>query len=201
MKRCDEEFADDYVAAVHALVAGSRTSAAEILGKVPGTVNVFASKASAPSCFAQLHVFRRDGFQCRYCGRRTVFLPVLRALGRIFPDQLPWDPHGKQTNCHLAFWRDFASCDHLVPLARGGHSSVDNLVTACYMCNSIKQNWLIEELRWDLLEPEPGAWDGLVKVYSNLLGLLGKQDFAYHRRWLNALGVTPETAKAASANQ
>lgn len=198
MKRCDEKFADDYVAAVHALIAGNRTGAAEILRKIPGSIIVIGKKANAPSTSAQLNVFRRDGFQCRYCGRRTVFLPVLRALARIFPDEIPWDPHGRMANYHLAFWRDFSSCDHLLPLARGGDSCQENLVTACYMCNSIKQNWLLTELRWDLLEPEPGSWDGLVSAYSNLLGLLGNQDFAYHRPWQKALGITPETAKTAS---
>jgi len=201
MKRCNEEFTDDYVAAVRALIAGNRISAADILRKIPGSITFFPKRANAPSFYAQVSVFRRDGFHCRYCGRRTIFLPLLRALSRLFPEELPWHPHAKLTNCHLAFWRDIASCDHLVPLARGGSSFQENLVTACYMCNSIKQSWLLTEMRWDLLPEQRGNWDGLTGEYSALVSLLGNKDTVYHRRWQSALAIVPQVAKGASASQ
>lgn len=48
-------------------------------------------------------ILRRDGFTCRYCGRRP-------------PDVV----------LHV---------DHMVPVARGGTSDEDNLITACRRCN------------------------------------------------------------------
>jgi len=35
--------------------------------------------------------------------------------------------------------------DHVVPLSRGGQSTLDNLVVACYACNASKRDKLVEE--------------------------------------------------------
>ncbi len=135
----------------------------------------------------QVEVFFRDGFSCRYCGRQTVFPPVLRALAVRFPAVLRYHPNWKMAECDLIFWRASASCDHLVPAARGGTSQPDNLVTACYMCNSIKQNWLLEELRWELRSAGPGGWNGLAWSFPELTRLVPGLPRAYCRRWLAAL--------------
>ena len=41
---------------------------------------------------AMLAIFQRDHFVCRYqhCRRRTVYVPVLRALSALFPDLIPY---------------------------------------------------------------------------------------------------------------
>lgn len=49
-------------------------------------------------------VFRRDGYQCVYCGDYTEPL----------------------------------ECDHVIPVSRGGETSMENLVTACRPCNREK---------------------------------------------------------------
>lgn len=36
-------------------------------------------------------------------------------------------------------------CDHIVPVARGGHSGMDNLTTACRPCNRAKRSKTPEE--------------------------------------------------------
>lgn len=36
-------------------------------------------------------------------------------------------------------------CDHVIPVARGGTSEMDNLTTACRTCNRSKRDKLIEE--------------------------------------------------------
>lgn len=36
-------------------------------------------------------------------------------------------------------------CDHIVPVSRGGHSGIENLVTACFVCNRAKRNKLVSE--------------------------------------------------------
>lgn len=54
----------------------------------------------------RFEVFKRDGFQCQYCGRTppTVVL----------------------------------NCDHVIPVCEGGPDEMDNLITACFDCNSGK---------------------------------------------------------------
>ena len=76
-----------------------------------------------------------------------------------------------------------------------GTSDRKNLVTACYMCNSIKQNWLVEELRWEM-QPIPGdsPWDGLSALYPHLLSLVRERypdaaGAAYFRDWLRVVGA------------
>jgi len=63
----------------------------------------------------RLDVFRRDGFVCRYCGKLCRFPFV----------------HGDKRS---------ATLDHVVPIAKGGDHSLDNLVTACLSCNSKKHD-------------------------------------------------------------
>lgn len=36
-------------------------------------------------------------------------------------------------------------CDHIIPVARGGHNGVDNLVTSCKPCNRSKAGKLLSE--------------------------------------------------------
>jgi hypothetical protein len=53
-------------------------------------------------------VLQRDGFRCRYCGRSS---------------------QGDGVRLEV---------DHLVPVSRGGPTTPDNLVTACFHCNRSK---------------------------------------------------------------
>lgn len=47
---------------------------------------------------------------------------------------------------------DTATLDHIVPQARGGPSTPDNLATACLMCNSIKADRAYEDAAADILQ-------------------------------------------------
>lgn len=38
-------------------------------------------------------------------------------------------------------------CDHIVPIARGGNSEIENLTTACFGCNRSKRDKLVSEWR------------------------------------------------------
>lgn len=166
------DFSKVYETGARSLLDGDLETARYELAHVPtwqAAPNAIRHVRAVPPS-RQVAVFKRDHFVCRYCGRRAVFVPTLRLLSMTFPDVLPYHPHGLMTAAHLSYWRDIASCDHLVPLARLGGSQADNLITACYLCNSVKQNWLIEELRWEL-RPIPNAtdWDGLSVIYPDLL--------------------------------
>jgi HNH endonuclease len=189
-----KEFSVSYKNAVQAILAGRDDDALRELESVEDwqqSPTIGRSARNVPYQL-QMAVFRRDKFLCRYCCRRTVIPPVLRLLAVAFDQVFPYHPHGLMTACHLGFWRDIASCDHLVPVARLGSSTADNLVTACYMCNSIKQNWLIEELRWELRPIEPNAdWDGLSASLHELLRIYEDRHegarIPYFRDWLKAV--------------
>lgn len=60
-------------------------------------------------------VLKRDGAQCRYCGRKE---------GEVSPNE----PSSEGR----------LSVDHIIPLTRGGDTSADNLVVCCVVCNRLK---------------------------------------------------------------
>lgn len=59
-------------------------------------------------------VFNRDNWTCVYCGVRVV------RTKHYAPNQ--------------------ATLDHVIPLSKGGTHTMDNVVTACQQCNSVKSN-------------------------------------------------------------
>lgn len=62
----------------------------------------------------RLEVFKRDGWRCYICGKKTV-------------DRKQW--HKRK-----------ATVDHVIPLAKGGTHEMANCRTACWMCNSSKSD-------------------------------------------------------------
>lgn len=138
----------------------------------------------------QIEVFFRDNFTCRYCGKHTVFIGTLRAISILLPDCFPYHSHWKWNNIHPAFWELTSSCDHLLPVARGGTNNRDNLITACYMCNSIKANWILEELRWKLNEPSNVKWDGLIGLFLQIMEQNDIQDKSL-KNWYRLLKKAP----------
>ena len=69
-------------------------------------------------------VLARDGWQCRYCQRK---------LGR-----------GPR-------WYGKVHIDHVYPVSRGGETVLENLVTACWRCNTAKGDRTPSEARMRLL--------------------------------------------------
>ena len=116
-------------------------------------------------------VFKRDGFRCRYCGCRVVRPGVRSLLTALFPDVVRW-PGGKggDQSKHAAFYALNGVLDHVEPYARGGGSSSENIVTACWPCNFGKEDHTIEELRLSdprLRTPVVDDWDGLARLVRN----------------------------------
>lgn len=135
-------------------------------------------------------VFRRDCWTCRYCGSHTIAPPVLRVLSHMYPDRFPYHPNWKAGQVHPAYLLLSTSLDHVQPGGRGGSwSRWDNLVAACWPCNSGKADFTLEELGWELLgEAElQSAWDGLTGSYPALWRAAEQPDAQYHRRWLRTL--------------
>ena len=193
MEKTVSDYGEAYSVVVKLTLSGRLAEAKNVLAEIPGQPNeIFLSLSRGVPKRTQLMVFQRDGFNCRYCGRCVVVPPVLRLLSICFGEVFPYHPHWKMSVSHLAFWRDLASCDHLIPVARGGTSKAENLVTACYMCNSIKQSWLVDELRWAVSPiPARSSWDGLCSQYSGLLKVAQERhaeaNLRYFREWSKAV--------------
>jgi hypothetical protein len=148
----------------------------------------FESQANAGrrhSTREMARIFYRDGFIDRYRGTRLVFPPVLRMLSLYLPDVFPYHPNGKFTACHFAFWELFPTIDHIQPIARGGPDSEENWVCCSMLTNSIKANWTLEELQWQLQPPgDPRDWDGMVGWFIERLA--ADPEIARHsyiKRW------------------
>jgi hypothetical protein len=140
-----------------------------------------------------LAVYKRDCWTCRYCGARTIAPPVLRTLSSIYPDRFPYHPNWKAGQVHPAYLLLSTSLDHVTPGSRGGAwADRENLVTACWPCNSGKADFTLEEIGWRPLEEAeaPSDWDALTGSYPALWEAAGRPDPHYHGRWLRGLGHT-----------
>jgi len=99
---------------------------------------------------AMLAIFERDHFICRYqhCRRRTIYVPVLRALSALFPELIPYQKNWRPFEDHMLYWTYGASVEHFVSFPHGGTSDPENLITACYQCNEIKNMLWADDLGW-----------------------------------------------------
>jgi hypothetical protein len=133
-------------------------------------------------------VFLRDGFVDRYAGTRLVFPPVLRLISQTLPDEFPFHPNWKMSECHVAYWELSATVDHVVPVARGGRDDDTNWVCTSRLRNGVKSNWTLDELGWDLLPSgDLEDWDGLLGWFLNFAN--NHRDILqqpYLRRWHSA---------------
>lgn len=138
--------------------------------------------------FQKTRVFLRDGFVDRYSGERMIFPPVLRLLSKLMPVEFPFHRNWKMAECHVAYWQLLPTIDHVVPVSRGGADEESNWVCTSQQRNSMKSNWLLEEIDWTLHEPgHLESWDGQLKWYMSYVrdkpGLL--QD-SYQNSWHRA---------------
>ncbi|MCA9019723.1 MAG: HNH endonuclease [Planctomycetaceae bacterium] len=82
------------------------------------------------------------------------------------PDEFPFHPNWKMSECHIAYWQLSPTIDHIIPVARGGTDEESNWASTSQLRNSAKANWLLEELGWELHPPgDLQEWDGLLHWY------------------------------------
>ena len=89
---------------------------------------------------------------------------------------------------HPAYLLVSTSLDHVDPGARGGSwLEDDNLVTACWPCNTGKADLRLEEVGWKLLDQHEvrSNWDGLSDATEALWERAGRPDIC--RDWRRAL--------------
>ena len=164
---------DDYVppieAAVRALVDGERVAGERALQPIAYPPRSFLPRPAIRAPKAAL-IIKRDHFCCRYCGRKTIATPIMVLLGSLYPASFPYHPDWKAGLTHPAAITRSPVVDHLVPGAWGGDWTDDeNLVTACWPCNSSKADLTLEQLGWPPIKPIPDTdWDGLISLYRRL---------------------------------
>jgi 5-methylcytosine-specific restriction endonuclease McrA len=126
-------------------------------------------RRTMPSAAIVASIYRRDRFQCRYCGCRVIPSPIMRLLSQFFPESFPYHQNWKGGATHPAVASRSPSLDHVVPWAGGGDNDPGNLVCACWVCNSVKGDLTLEQLGWELLPiSDDAGWDGLTRYYAAL---------------------------------
>ena len=124
------------------------------------------AKERMPSAAVEAALFQRDGYHCRFCGIPVIRKQVRQRIREAYPCALRWgSTNAKQ---HAAFQLMWAYADHVVPHARGGNSSIDNLVIACAGCNfgrtygsiccTLEEQGLIDPRTHERVN---STWDGL----------------------------------------
>jgi|SRR5665213_2475604 len=144
----------------------------------------------------QVSLFRRDHWLCHLCKRPVVFAPAMKYLQR----ELTQAGYSDHSYWRYAYSREFAplldelaaAIDHVNPHAKGGASNAANLKTACYKCNSRKNNSDYEE--WVRQNPiresrsrDPVAWDGLSSVFVFFANRDPSKLTTTEKEWLKAL--------------
>lgn len=59
--------------------------------------------------------------------------------------------NGKCFYCGITLDDDLIEFDHVHPFSKGGKDNFENLVAACYLCNSYKSDKTLEEFRESLI--------------------------------------------------
>lgn len=129
--------------------------------------------------------FRRDGFIDRYSGQKLLNPGLLKVLSHYMPDVFPYHAHWKMEECHNAYWEFVPTVDHIYPVALGGADSEENWATTSMLHNSIKNNWTLEQLQWELYEVgNYEEWDGLTGLFVKLVEAAPVLiEDAYIKRW------------------
>ena len=118
----------------------------------------------------RMEQFLKDGFLDRYTGQKLLNPGILKIISYYFPKEFPYQPHWKMTETHRAYWDLVPTIDHVYPIAQGGHDDENNWVTTSMKNNSIKSNYTIEEIHWNLHpKGDISDWDGLTKLFMEIV--------------------------------
>jgi 5-methylcytosine-specific restriction endonuclease McrA len=174
---------------VAATLSDDEAQAEQVLAEI-GQHRIEIEQRRAIPTTHRVAIHRRDSWTCRYCRARTIAPPVLRFLSEIYPDEVPFHKNWKAGQVHPAYLLISTSLDHVNPGGRGGSwLDEDNLVTACWPCNTGKADLRLDEVGWTLLsETEVRSdWDGLTGATNALWGRAGHPDI--YRDWRRALSI------------
>jgi 5-methylcytosine-specific restriction endonuclease McrA len=93
-------------------------------------------------------VFESQNHRCAYCGCE------------IFSGAYPYDPSKPFDQ------NQQATVDHMMPKSVEEDNSFDNLVGACYQCNSTRGNMLWQDFYHLIVEPEKTRRERLAEYYT-----------------------------------
>src|ERR1700729_582407 len=184
----DASYPERFRALAAALAKGDSSESRRLVEEVanPGALNRTSRPASSLRRWAA--VFARDSYTCRYCERRTIAPPGLRVVSYAFPEVFRFHPNWKTSETDAAYFVLSTSADHVVPVTRGGCDAISNLVTACWMCNGMKSNYLLSELRdWKVAPISASPWRGLTDYLDSMILRGGLGGDSYLRRWSEAI--------------
>lgn len=186
-----DDYPDHLERTLEALVTGGIEAGREALAPIAYPPRSVARRRGL-SRAVMATVFGRDHFICRYCNGRTILTPIMELLGVVYPDVFPFQSAGwKAGITHPAVIARSPAVDHVVPVVHGGTDDVENLVTACTPCNSIKADFSLEILGWEMQPVGEIEWDGLGRYYVELWEHAGRPKEAYHTAWMTALSLKP----------
>ena len=121
-----------------------------------------------PNKSGEIALLERDGYNCRFCGIPVIRKEIREKLKEYYPRSLKWE--SKNINQHAAFQAMWVQYDHIIPHARGGETSLENMVITCGPCNYGRMNYLLEEVNITLPEihlTKNSSWDGLERLLRN----------------------------------
>jgi hypothetical protein len=189
-----DDYPEHLERAVRAFVDAGWNAGAMALEAIAFRAREVVQRKTPPRA-VRAQVFTRDRFTCRYCGGKTIFEPVMALVGFVYPHLFPYHPNWRGGVTHPALISRSAVVDHVEPGSSGGAwLDLENLVTACNPCNSIKSDFSLEQLGWTLQPIQRTRWDGLVGLYPALWEAAGRPAAAFHLAWMRDLGCAVEDA-------
>ena len=123
----------------------------------------------------------------------SINIKIPRVIVLMFYDKLP-KRHVRFSRKNI-FERDHWKCqycgdspvradlnlDHVVPRAKGGKTTWNNIVTSCFKCNGKKGDRTLQQLGWKLLRsPSRPKWHPTVSIPVGMVP---------HKEWVNFLDV------------
>ena len=88
----------------------------------------------------RLATFKVKGVDCKYCKRKGEFFTLEYDASQ--------NVHSLQLYSGTKDKKMLMTCDHIIPLSKGGSNSLKNTQTLCSKCNSIKSNHSDEMIRF-----------------------------------------------------
>lgn len=149
-----------------------------------------------PPLARQAAIFARDRYSCRYCGTRTILIPVMYTISALYGSIFKAHRHWRRDETDIAYWTYATSLEHIVPTQHGGTNEVTNLATACWRCNALKGSATLEQIGWTLRPVSDRPWDGLGSRLPELLTVLDETPYleglmkstrSYFEGWIEAI--------------
>ena len=133
----------------------------------------------------RVRIYKRDGWRCRYCGRKLVVPGVLQLLTTLCPgfNGLLPGHHMPAARTEPAVERVYPNVDHVHAVSLGGAwRDETNHVTACTPCNTRKSDFL----GWTPGPIVRDNWDGMSAAYRALAERTGEVS-RYHLDWIRLI--------------